>query len=97
MIAAQSKRLLLYVAGQSPRSTKARANLKHLCDELLDRTYAVEVIDLLLHPHRARSDEILAVPTLVLQLPTQSTRVIGDVSEAQKVFAGLLLPPAPTT
>lgn len=89
-------RLRLYVAGQSPKSSAALAlaNIKRICADHLVEKYEIEVIDLLLNPQVARSEEIIAVPTLVRLLPTQSLRVIGDLSDVPKVLAGLQLPTA---
>jgi circadian clock protein KaiB len=86
--------LRLYVAGQSPKSLRAFANLKALCEEhLLDR-YEIEIIDLIEQPSLARSDDILAIPTLVRRLPAPFRKVIGDLSNTERVLIGLQLPPA---
>ena len=87
--------LRLYVAGQSPRSVRAVDNLRKVCDEHLAGRYRVEVIDLLVHPKLARGDEIVAVPTLVRTLPNPIRRIIGDLSDTDKVLVGLQLAPAP--
>jgi circadian clock protein KaiB len=76
----QTMRLRLYVAGQSPRSITAVANLKRLCQEHLAGRYRIEVVDLLDHPHLARRDEIVVIPTLVRRLPPPIRRIIGDLS-----------------
>ena len=89
-------RLKLYVAGQTPKALIAFANLKKICEEHLAGQYEIEVIDLLERPQLARGDEIIAVPTLVRQLPTPITKVIGDLSDTEKVLVGLQLIPAPT-
>ena len=81
--------LRLYVAGQSPRSIAAISNLKRLCDAHLEGRYAIEVIDLLEQPHRAQADDIVAVPTLVRQLPPPIRRIIGDLSNLERVLLGL--------
>jgi circadian clock protein KaiB len=81
--------LTLYIAGQTPKSLKALANLRRLCDEFLPGRYDLEIIDLLLHPKRARTDQILAVPTLVRSLPTSIARIIGDLSDTEQVLLGL--------
>src|SRR6058998_2024968 len=87
-------RLRLYVAGQTPRSLAAFRNLKQICEDHLAGQYEIEVIDLLLHPQLAKGDEIIAIPTLVRQLPTPITKVIGDLSDTEKVLVGLQLLPA---
>ena len=84
-------KLRLYVAGQSPKSTRAFANLKVLCEEHLKGRYQIEVIDLLLHPDQARGNQIVAVPTLVIKLPQPVRRIIGDLSDTDKVLVGLAL------
>ena len=81
--------LRLYVAGQSARSINAIANLKRVCEEHLKGRYAIEVIDLLERPQLARGDQILAVPTLVLKLPEPVRRIVGDLSNTERVLVGL--------
>jgi circadian clock protein KaiB len=81
--------LRLYVAGQTPKSLQAFANLKRLCDELLENRYQIEVVDLIRDPKRAQTDQIVALPTLVRKLPEPIKRVIGDLSNAEKVKIGL--------
>lgn len=81
--------LRLYVAGQTPRSVEALANLERICDEHLEGRYRIEVIDLLVNPALARGDQILAVPTLVRQLPPPVTKIIGDFSNSERVLVGL--------
>jgi circadian clock protein KaiB len=81
--------LRLYVAGQSPKSLHAFTNLKALCEEHLAGNYEIEVIDLVEHPDLARSDDILAVPTLVRRLPAPLRKVIGDLSNTERVLVGL--------
>ncbi|ROR92367.1 circadian clock KaiB family protein [Nocardioides aurantiacus] len=83
--------LRLYVAGQSPRSVRAVENLRRVCDEHLAGRYRVEVIDLLVNPALARGDEIVAVPTLVRKLPDPIRKIIGDLSDTDKVLVGLQL------
>jgi circadian clock protein KaiB len=83
--------LRLYVAGQSPRSLRAIANLKTLCEEHLAGRYDIEVIDLVEQPWLAASDDILAIPTLVRRLPAPLRKVIGDLSNTQRVLVGLRL------
>jgi circadian clock protein KaiB len=80
--------LRLYVAGQSPKSLHAVANLRRLCDEHLPGA-EFEIIDLVLHPERARGDGILAIPTLVRRLPSPPRCLIGDLSNTARVLAGL--------
>jgi circadian clock protein KaiB len=86
-------KLRLYVAGQTPKSVRAFANLKVLCDEHLKGRYQIEVIDLLVHPEMARGDQIVAIPTLVLKLPQAVRRIIGDLSNTDRVLVGLALQP----
>jgi circadian clock protein KaiB len=83
--------LRLYIAGQTPRSLTALANLRKVCDDYLAGRYELEVIDLLLQPKRARTDQILAVPTLVRSLPGPMGRIIGDLSDTDQVLLGLNL------
>jgi circadian clock protein KaiB len=85
--------LRLYIAGLSPKCVRAIDNLKHVCEEHLAGRYSIEVIDLLVHPQLARGDEIVAVPTLVRQLPQPIRRIIGDLSDTEKVLVGLQLRP----
>lgn len=81
--------LRLYVAGQTPRSLTAFANLKKLCEEHLPGRYEIEVVDLMKNPHLAHSDQIVALPTLVRKLPEPIKRVIGDLSNAERVMVGI--------
>ena len=81
--------LRLYVAGQTPKSMTALANLKKLCDERLAGRFRVEVIDLAKNPQLARSDQILAIPTLVRRLPEPMRKIIGDLSNQERVLVGL--------
>ncbi len=85
--------LRLYVAGQTPKSVRAFANLKALCEEHLKGEYTIEVIDLLVNPQLAEGDQIVAVPTLVRKLPPPLKRVIGDLSNKEKILVGLDLRP----
>ena len=85
--------LRLYVAGQTPRAITAFTNLKKLCDEHLAGQYRIKVIDLLKNPQLARGDQILAVPTLVRKLPEPVRKIIGDLSNTEKVLVGLDLRP----
>ena len=82
-------KLLLYVAGQTPKSVRAFANLKKLCEEHLSGRYQIEVVDLLEHPERARGDQIVATPALVVKLPQAVRNIIGDLSDTDKVLVGL--------
>ena len=81
--------LRLYVAGQTPRSVAAFANLKKICKEHLGDECTIEVIDLLKNPQLARGDQILAVPTLVRKLPQPVRKIIGDLSNTERVLVGL--------
>ena len=85
--------LRLYVAGQSPRSVRALENLRKVCDEHLAGRFRVEVIDLLVNPALARGDEIVAVPTLVRKLPEPIRKIIGDLSDTDRVLVGLQVRP----
>ncbi len=85
--------LRLYVAGQTPKCVKAFANLKKLCDEHVPGQYRIEVIDLLLNPQLAEGDQILAIPTLVRKLPEPMRKIIGDLSNTERVLVGLDLRP----
>jgi circadian clock protein KaiB len=80
--------LKLYIAGQTPKSLTAFSNLKRFCEENLSGQYTIEIIDLAKHPERARMDQILAIPTLVRKLPTPMRKIIGDLSDKQKVLLG---------
>ena len=83
--------LRLYVAGQTPRSIAAFANLKKICEEHLAGEYHIEVIDLLKKPQLASGDQILAIPTLVRKLPEPIRKIIGDLSYTERVLVGLNL------
>lgn len=82
-------KLRLYVAGQTPRSVAAIDNLERICHEHLEGRYEVEVIDLLKNPRLARDHQILAVPTLVRQIPVPARKIIGDLSNVERVLVGL--------
>ena len=84
-------KLRLFVAGQTPKSLRAFANLKVLCEQRLKGRYQLEVIDLLEQPHMARGDQIVAVPTLEIKLPQSVQRIIGDLSDTDRVLVGLAL------
>jgi circadian clock protein KaiB len=86
--------LRLYVAGQTAKSVLALANLKRLCEEHLAGKYRIEVVDLLKDPQLARGDQILAIPTLVRKLPAPMRKIIGDLSNTDRVLVGLDLRPA---
>jgi circadian clock protein KaiB len=87
--------LRLYVAGQTPRSLRAIDNLQRICEDELVGRYHIEIIDLVQHPQRAREDEIIAVPTLVRQLPRPLRKIIGDLSDTRQVLVGLQIAPSP--
>ncbi|OHB49399.1 MAG: circadian clock protein KaiB [Planctomycetes bacterium GWF2_41_51] len=81
--------LRLYVAGQTERSVKAFLNLKKICEEHMPGQYHIEVIDLMKQPQLARGDQIVAVPTLVRKLPEPIRKIIGDLSDTERVLIGL--------
>ncbi len=81
--------LRLYVAGQTPRSRAALANLKQICEDNLAGQYSIEVIDLLEQPQLSKGDQILAIPTLVRKLPKPMRKIIGDLSDTERVLVGL--------
>ena len=85
--------LRLYVAGQTSRSALALANLKRICEEHLAGKYTIEVVDLAKNPQLAKGDQILALPTLVRKLPTPIRKIIGDLSNEERVLVGLDLRP----
>ena len=85
--------LRLYVAGQTPRSLTAFKNLKEICEEYLKGEYHIEVIDLMENPTLARGDQILAIPTLVRKLPQPIRKIIGDLSNTERVLVGLDIQP----
>jgi len=85
--------LRLYVAGQTPKSLAAIANLKRICEEHLAGRYVIEVIDLLVTPQLAAGDQIVALPTLVRRLPPPLKRIIGNLADAERVLVGLDLRP----
>lgn len=85
--------LRLYVAGQTPKSLEAFANLKRICEQHLAGKYRIEVVDLLENPTLARGDQILAVPTLVRKLPPPVKKIIGDLSNTERVLIGLDMRP----
>ena len=81
--------LKLYIAGYTPRAVKALENLKQICEEHLPGVYNIEVVDLLRNPRLARGDQIVAVPTLVRKLPVPVRKIIGDLSNRERVLVGL--------
>jgi circadian clock protein KaiB len=86
--------LKLYVTGQTQRSQRAIANLRRICEEELGGEYEMQVIDVLERPQLAEHEKILATPTVVKELPTPIRRVIGDLSDSERVLLGLDLRPA---
>ena len=91
---AKTWELRLYIAGQTPRSVAAFANLTRLCEEHLPGQYRIDVIDLMLHPQLAAGDQIVAIPTLVRKLPEPLRRIVGDLSNTERTLVGLQLLPA---
>ena len=85
--------LRLYVAGKTAKSVTALANLKRYCEEHLQGQYKIEVIDLLVHPQLAEGDQIFAIPTLVRKVPEPIRKIIGDLSNEEKVLVGLNIRP----
>jgi circadian clock protein KaiB len=85
--------LRLYVAGQTPKSITAISNLKKICDQHLSGRYEIEVIDLMKNPALAQRHQIVAIPTLIRQLPEPLKRIIGDLSNLEKVLVGLDIQP----
>lgn len=85
--------LRLYVAGQTPKSITAFANLQKICEEKLNGKFSIEVIDLLINPQLGAEDQILALPTLVRKLPVPVRKIIGDLSNTERVLVGLDLLP----
>jgi circadian clock protein KaiB len=86
--------LRLYVAGQTLKSTVARANLHRICEQHIPDRYHVDVIDLLENPQLAKGDQIIAIPTLVRDLPMPVRKIIGDLSNTERVLIGLDIYPA---
>ncbi len=81
--------LRLYVAGQTPKSVRAFANLKQICEEHLAGQYRIEVVDLLENPHLGKRDQIVAIPTLIRKLPEPVRKIIGDLANTERVLVGL--------
>ena len=92
--AANEWELRLYVAGKSPKSLAAFANLRKLCEQHLAGRYTIEVIDLLENPQLAEGDQIVAIPTLVRSLPEPLRKIVGDLSNTERTLVGLQLRPA---
>jgi circadian clock protein KaiB len=92
--AAEVWKLRLYVAGQTPKSLTAFANLKKICEAHLAGRYLIEVIDLVKQPQLAAGDQIVAIPTLVRRLPEPLRRIVGDLSNTERTLVGLQLKPA---
>ena len=90
---AERLKLRLYIAGTTPKSMNALRNLQQICRDHLDKKYEIEVIDLLESPHLAAGDQILAIPTLVRRLPPPLRKIIGDLSNTERVLIGLDLRP----
>jgi circadian clock protein KaiB len=88
--------LRLYIAGQTPKSMAALANLRKLCESQPEWHYEIEVVDLMEHPERAKMDQVVAIPTLVRRLPTPLKKLIGDLSDREKVLRGLEVVPLPS-
>jgi circadian clock protein KaiB len=86
--------LRLYVAGQTPKSMTALTNLKKICEEHLHGIYSLEIIDLIKQPQLAQGDQILAIPTLVRRLPEPVKKIIGDLSNSERVLVGLDVRPS---
>jgi circadian clock protein KaiB len=89
----ESWNMRLYIAGQTPKSLRALANLKQICEEYLAGKYHIEIIDLLANPQLASTDQILAIPTLIRKLPEPVRKIIGDLSNVERVLVGLDLRP----
>ena len=87
--------LRLYVAGQTPKSVTAFSNLKKICENHLKGEYSIEVVDLIERPLLSRGDQIVAIPTLVRRLPVPVRKIIGDLSDTERVLVGLDLRPGP--
>jgi circadian clock protein KaiB len=92
-VKAERWELRLYVAGKTPKSVMALSNLEKYCEEHLKGKYKIEVIDLLLQPQLAEGDQILAIPTLVRKVPVPIRKIIGDLSNEEKVLVGLNIRP----
>ena len=86
--------LRLYIAGQTPKSVLALKNITRYCRENLDGKYTIEIVDLLVNPQLAEGDQIFAIPTLVRKFPVPLRKIIGDLSNEEKVLVGLNIRPA---
>jgi circadian clock protein KaiB len=93
MISTDNYALRLYVAGQTPKAVRAFENLRKICEEHLQGRYSIEIVDLIENPALGRGDQILALPTLVRRLPTPIKKIIGDLSNTERVLVGLDLRP----
>jgi circadian clock protein KaiB len=82
-------KLRLYVAGETPRSLAAIENLRRICADYMGTRYEIEVVDLVKNPGLAREDQVLAIPTLVRQIPPPAKKIIGDLSNVERVLVGL--------
>ena len=89
----QTWELRLYIAGKTPKSVTALSNLKRYCETHLQGIYTLEVVDLLVHPQLAEGDQIFAIPTLVRKMPEPIRKIIGDLSNEEKVLVGLNIRP----
>jgi circadian clock protein KaiB len=87
--------LRLYVSGQTPRSVLAIENMRRICTEYLDQRYSLEIIDIYQHPEACQQQQLIAAPTLIKVLPQPLRRIIGDLSNTEKVLVGLDLRPRP--
>lgn len=96
MVKQKEWELRLYIAGQTPKSVLALKNITRYCEEYLEGQYAIEVIDLLKNPQLAEGDQIFAIPTLVRKLPVPIRKIIGDLSNEEKVLVGLNIRPLKT-
>jgi circadian clock protein KaiB len=85
----------LYTTGVTPRSSRAVANIRRLCETHLPGRYALEIVDILQQPDRLREDQVLAAPTLIKRMPLPARRFIGDMSRTEVILKGLDLPPEP--
>jgi circadian clock protein KaiB len=94
IMAEEKWELRLYIAGKTTKSVAALKNLNRLCEEHLKGKYIIEVIDLLVHPQLAEGDQIFAIPTLVKKVPEPIRKIIGDLSNEEKVLVGLNIRPA---
>jgi circadian clock protein KaiB len=92
----QKWELRLYVAGQTPKSVMALRNINKYCKEHLEGKYSIEVIDLLKNPQLAAGDQIFAIPTLVRKVPEPIRKIIGDLSNEERVLVGLNIRPLPS-